>query len=165
MNKKGMSLMLALFATLASLTIVGCVKDALGPVVNKTYELVNKVEGHVLTVDSTNLVSTVKSVSQPLAITKQAVAYIGSKVTNEDVKSVLETIDSSLGTILLAIDGVEVGSVEEVRNNILVEIANVKIQIEQVADAIGIVLINVRDLDFSSRSIADTQAELEALIN
>ena len=153
-------IMLGMLLLASVLLVSGCQK--LEPVVNGAYGLVVKVENYVTEVDSATLVNTVDSLKTPLTIAQNATVYIASKVSNEDVKENLVKVADTLGTVLLLAENVNLDNVDAVKVEILAKIADVKDQVEGVADSLGIVLAEPKSfIDLSEpRGVVDY---LEAL--
>lgn len=112
--------------------LAGCT-SSLKPIFNKTYSLTLKVEAYVANADVETFVNTIDNLKPPINILIQSVDYIGNNTNKEDVQESLAKISNILKTVLLVAEEVNVENVEQKKEELLVEITNVKDSMEETA--------------------------------
>ena len=149
-------IMLGTLLCLSVLFMSGCEKT-LDPVVNGAYGVIVKVENYITNVDSVTLVSTVDSLKKPLSIAQNASSWIASKVSSQDVKSNLEKVANTIGSVLLLAEEVNIDNVDSIKTEILTKITDIKTQVIGVADSLNIVLVTPKSfIDLSEpRGVVD----------
>jgi len=160
------SYIIALFCLVVLLS--GCsAKGIVKALVEKSYNVVCKVETVVQNTNTDELITTVKLFETPLKVLKTAVDYISVKVKDAKVKIALEKATKTIQEINTAIENLTPATIDTTKAQITIALGELKVALKFIGEYVG---ADIKDVIITSsidhiQSLAIAVQELEVILN